>query len=201
MNTERWIAPGSSCVPTEAFGMSGCRCRYRSRQSCICRALSSRASRCRTSGAGARRRPAVARARSSLAAVLPAPAKATSNTKSWAAARAGVTHFKLTGGEPTARKDLPVLVEMLRRIEGVEDLSLTTNGILLEPQLPKLKAAGLNRITVSVDSLREERFAEVTRGGLHAVAVRPYRHGTRTPCALPRAVGSAHAHPGRPDRR
>jgi GTP 3',8-cyclase len=89
-----------------------------------------------------------------------------------AAASAGVTHFKLTGGEPTARRDLPVLVEMLRKIPGVEDLSLTTNGILLganasgeTPLLEKLFAAGLRRITFSLDSLRPERFAKITRGG------------------------------------
>ena len=77
----------------------------------------------------------------------------------------GITHFKLTGGEPTARKDLPVLVEMLRKIPGVEDLSLTTNGILLAPLLPRLREAGLNRITVSLDSLRPDRFRQITRGG------------------------------------
>jgi len=82
-----------------------------------------------------------------------------------AAASAGITHFKLTGGEPTARKDLPDLVRMLRGIQGVEDLSLTTNGILLAPLLEKLKAAGLNRITISLDSLSPERFREITRGG------------------------------------
>jgi len=85
-----------------------------------------------------------------------------------AAASAGITHFKLTGGEPTARRDLPVLVEMLRRIEGVEDMSLTTNGILLggeSPLLGKLHAAGLRRITISLDSLKPERFRQITRGG------------------------------------
>jgi len=85
-----------------------------------------------------------------------------------AAASAGITHFKLTGGEPTARRDLPVLVDMLRRIQGVQDLSLTTNGILLGGEsklLEKLHAAGLNRITISLDSLRPERFAQITRGG------------------------------------
>jgi len=82
-----------------------------------------------------------------------------------ASVRLGITHFKLTGGEPTARKDLPVLVALLRAIDGVRDLSLTTNGILLGPQLVKLKAAGLDRITVSMDSLRPERFSEITRGG------------------------------------
>ncbi len=81
------------------------------------------------------------------------------------AASAGITHFKLTGGEPTARRDLPDLVRMLRQIPGVEDLSLTTNGILLAPLLDKLKAAGLNRLTISLDSLKPDRFATITRGG------------------------------------
>jgi cyclic pyranopterin phosphate synthase len=82
-----------------------------------------------------------------------------------AAASAGISHFKLTGGEPTARRDLPELVGMLRGIAGVRDLSLTTNGILLEPLLPKLKAAGLNRLTISLDSLKADRFEKITRGG------------------------------------
>jgi cyclic pyranopterin phosphate synthase len=80
-----------------------------------------------------------------------------------AAARLGVTHFKLTGGEPTARRDLPELVRMLAPIPGVKDLSLTTNGVLLSPMLEGLHAAGLRRVTVSLDSLRPERFAEITR--------------------------------------
>src|ERR1035437_9395918 len=74
----------------------------------------------------------------------------------------GLTHFKLTGGEPTARRDLPTLVDMLRQIPGVRDLSLTTNGILLAPMLEKLHAAGLNRITISLDSLRPDRFHQIT---------------------------------------
>jgi cyclic pyranopterin phosphate synthase len=77
----------------------------------------------------------------------------------------GLTHFKLTGGEPTARRDLPTLVAMLRKIPGVQDLSLTTNGILLAPLLEKFHAAGLNRLTISLDSLRPDRFSEITRGG------------------------------------
>ena len=87
-----------------------------------------------------------------------------------AAASAGITHFKLTGGEPAARRDLPVLVEMLRQIEGVEDLSMTSNGTLLGGQaggatlLRKLHAAGLKRITLSLDSLQPQRFARITRG-------------------------------------
>ncbi len=82
-----------------------------------------------------------------------------------AAAGMGVTHFKLTGGEPTARRDLPELVRMLAPIEGVKDLSLTTNGILLAPMLAPLWGAGLRRLTVSLDSLRPERFSQITRGG------------------------------------
>jgi GTP 3',8-cyclase len=85
-----------------------------------------------------------------------------------AAAGAGITHFKLTGGEPTARRDLPVLVEMLRKIPGVVDLSLTTNGILLggnTPLLGRLREGGLGRITFSLDTLKPERFRQITRGG------------------------------------
>jgi cyclic pyranopterin phosphate synthase len=82
-----------------------------------------------------------------------------------AAVDLGITHFKLTGGEPTARRDLPILARMLKAIPGVADLSLTTNGILLGPMLEKLKAAGLDRITISLDSLKPDRFAEITRGG------------------------------------
>ena len=82
-----------------------------------------------------------------------------------ASAGLGITHFKLTGGEPTARRDLPVLIDMLRLVPGVEDLSLTTNGILLAPMLERLRDAGLSRITISLDSLRPERFAAITRGG------------------------------------
>jgi cyclic pyranopterin phosphate synthase len=82
-----------------------------------------------------------------------------------ASAALGITHFKLTGGEPTARKDLHILAAMLRKIPGVHDLSLTTNGILLAPMLPKLKDAGVSRITISLDSLKPQRFSDITRGG------------------------------------
>ena len=82
-----------------------------------------------------------------------------------ASAALGITHFKLTGGEPTSRRDLPVLVAMLRAIPGVQDLSLTTNGILLAPMLAGLKAAGLDRLTISMDSLKPEKFRTITRGG------------------------------------
>ncbi len=75
----------------------------------------------------------------------------------------GVDEIRLTGGEPLVRRDLPVLVEKLARTEGVRDLSLTTNGVLLDRLAAPLVAAGLRRINVSLDSLSHVRFAEITR--------------------------------------
>src|SRR5688500_12361002 len=75
----------------------------------------------------------------------------------------GIRRFKRTGGEPTVRHGLVELVYRLARIPGVEDLSLTTNGLLLRGLARPLKDAGLNRVTVSVDSLRADRFRRVTR--------------------------------------
>ena len=75
----------------------------------------------------------------------------------------GVGEVRLTGGEPLVRRDLPLLVDMLARIPGVEDLSLTTNGILLDRLAEPLVAAGLRRLNVSLDTLDHVRFAEITR--------------------------------------
>ncbi|MDX6510447.1 MAG: 3,8-cyclase [Gaiellaceae bacterium] len=75
----------------------------------------------------------------------------------------GVDEVRLTGGEPLVRRDLPALVEMLAGIPGVRDLSLTTNGVLLDRLAGPLVAAGLKRINVSLDSLSHVRFAELTR--------------------------------------
>ncbi len=75
----------------------------------------------------------------------------------------GVDEVRLTGGEPLVRRDLPTLVGMLSSIEGVNDLSLTTNGVLLDRLAGPLVAAGLRRINVSLDSLSHVRFAEITR--------------------------------------
>src|SRR5207253_4026070 len=77
----------------------------------------------------------------------------------------GIRRFKLTGGEPTVRHGLVDLVGRLRAIDGVEDLSLTTNGQRLEDLAGPLKEAGLDRVTVSVDSLRPDRFKKITRTG------------------------------------
>jgi cyclic pyranopterin phosphate synthase len=75
----------------------------------------------------------------------------------------GVRDVRLTGGEPLVRREFPKLVEMLARIDGLEDLSLTTNGYLLEQMAGDLAAAGLLRINVSLDSLSRDRFFQITR--------------------------------------
>jgi cyclic pyranopterin phosphate synthase len=75
----------------------------------------------------------------------------------------GVDKVRLTGGEPLLRRDLQALVAMLSAKSGVRDLALTTNGILLTDQIDRLKAAGLGRITVSLDTLRRDRFLALTR--------------------------------------
>jgi cyclic pyranopterin phosphate synthase len=75
----------------------------------------------------------------------------------------GVEEVRLTGGEPLARRNLPALVDLLADIPGVEDLSLTTNGVLLDRFAAPLVEAGLKRLNVSLDSLSHVRFAEMTR--------------------------------------
>ncbi len=75
----------------------------------------------------------------------------------------GVDEVRLTGGEPLVRRDLPVLVSLLSETPGVRDLSLTTNGVLLDRLAGPLVEAGLTRLNVSLDSLSHVRFAEITR--------------------------------------
>jgi GTP 3',8-cyclase len=75
----------------------------------------------------------------------------------------GVSEVRLTGGEPLIRRELPELVRMLAETPGVDDLSLTTNGILLDRLAGPLVDAGLQRLNVSLDSLNHTRFAEITR--------------------------------------
>jgi GTP 3',8-cyclase len=77
----------------------------------------------------------------------------------------GVTKIRLTGGEPLLRPELPRLVERLARIDGLTDLTLTTNGLLLAQQASALKAAGLSRLTVSMDSLDPVTFARMSGAG------------------------------------
>jgi cyclic pyranopterin phosphate synthase len=75
----------------------------------------------------------------------------------------GVSGVRLTGGEPLLRADLPRLVKMLYAIDGIDDLSLTTNGIGLRGQVAALAQAGLRRVNVSLDSLDPKRFHELSR--------------------------------------
>lgn len=79
------------------------------------------------------------------------------------AAPLGVNKLRLTGGEPLLRKDLAKLVAMLREIPGVDDLGLTTNGLLLAQQAKGLHDAGLHRLNVSLDTLDPERFRQLAR--------------------------------------
>jgi len=77
----------------------------------------------------------------------------------------GVRRLRLTGGEPTLRRELPLLVAMLRGIPGIEELALSTNGLRLSELAAPLRRAGVDRLNVSVDSLDPDRFARITRGG------------------------------------
>ena len=83
-------------------------------------------------------------------------------------ARLGVTKLRLTGGEPLLRHDLPNLVSLLRHHRSITDLALTTNGILLGRYAAALRSAGLDRVTVSLDSLRPERIVAFARSARHA---------------------------------
>ncbi len=82
-----------------------------------------------------------------------------------AAAELGVTKVRITGGEPLVRSGLPRLIEMLARIETIDDISLTTNGILLSRYAAELKSAGLQRVNVSLDTLKPDKFKLITGGG------------------------------------
>lgn len=77
----------------------------------------------------------------------------------------GITKVRLTGGEPLVRKDIVALVRRIAELKGVDDLSMTTNGILLSKYADKLKEAGLLRVNISLDTLSPSRYAEITRGG------------------------------------
>jgi cyclic pyranopterin phosphate synthase len=80
-------------------------------------------------------------------------------------ARLGVSRLRLTGGEPTVRRDLVSLVGMLRTIPGIRDIALSTNGHLLSELARPLRDAGVDRLNVSVDTLDPARFAAITRRG------------------------------------
>lgn len=84
----------------------------------------------------------------------------------------GISKVRITGGEPLVRRDLPELVHMLSGLEGLDDISLTTNGLLLPRLAPLLKDSGLKRVNISLDSVDPERYAYLTRGGSLEQAVR-----------------------------
>src|SRR5690349_16245767 len=84
----------------------------------------------------------------------------------------GAGKVRLTGGEPLLRHDLPALVRRLARTPGVEDLALTTNGLLLAEHVEELKQAGITRVTVSLDTLEPGRFQALTRSKNHADVLR-----------------------------
>ena len=93
----------------------------------------------------------------------------------------GVKKLRITGGEPLLRNDLPTLVAMLAGIEGLEDLTLTTNGYLLAQQAQSLKDAGLKRVTVSLDSLDDDIFKKMNGRGF---APRRVLHGIERAAAV-----------------
>jgi len=82
-----------------------------------------------------------------------------------AAADLGVTKIRLTGGEPLARLGIVDLVALLARVPGIDDLSMTTNGTLLADKAAALVEAGLDRVNVSLDTLKPDRFSQITRRG------------------------------------
>lgn len=82
-----------------------------------------------------------------------------------AAAELGIKKLKITGGEPLVRKDVPTLVRMLHDISGIEQVTLTTNGILLDKYIDELVDCGLDGVNISIDSLDPERYKKVTRVG------------------------------------
>jgi GTP 3',8-cyclase len=77
----------------------------------------------------------------------------------------GVTKVRITGGEPLVRKGIVTLVRMISVIEGIKDLSMTTNGVLLKQFAQDLRASGLQRVNISLDTIDPEKFASITRSG------------------------------------
>jgi cyclic pyranopterin phosphate synthase len=82
-----------------------------------------------------------------------------------AASELGIKKIRITGGEPLMRKRLPWLIGCIRQIPGIEDLSITTNGVYLEKYARSLADAGLDRVNVSLDTMRPERYKKITGGG------------------------------------
>ena len=81
------------------------------------------------------------------------------------AAALGISRIKLTGGEPLVRRGLPDLLRMIKEISGIEQVTLTTNGILLKDKINELVSNGLDGVNISIDTLDPARYADITRGG------------------------------------
>lgn len=77
----------------------------------------------------------------------------------------GIDKVRVTGGEPLTRKNIVYLIKLLAIIDGIKDLSLTTNGVLLEEFAKPLKDAGLHRVNISLDTVDPEKYKDITRGG------------------------------------
>jgi cyclic pyranopterin phosphate synthase len=88
------------------------------------------------------------------------------HTVARAAAELGINKVRLTGGEPLVRSGLSELIRMLAQIDGIDDISLTTNGTLLSHYAAELKQAGLHRVNVSLDTLKQDKFSLITRSNL-----------------------------------
>jgi cyclic pyranopterin phosphate synthase len=77
----------------------------------------------------------------------------------------GIEKIRLTGGEPLVKKNIEFLVDRIGALEGLRDFGMTTNGTMLKERAKELKASGLHRVNISLDTLKEERYREITRGG------------------------------------
>jgi cyclic pyranopterin phosphate synthase len=84
----------------------------------------------------------------------------------------GLRRLRITGGEPTIRPELPVLIRLLRAVPGIEDIALSTNGVRLPAMAAEYRAAGLDRVNISADSLRPERISAIARRDLGFEPVR-----------------------------
>lgn len=96
-----------------------------------------------------------------------------------AAVELGVRKIRITGGEPLARDGIVAFIALLGKIEGLADISLTTNGLLLEDLAKPLAKAGLKRINVSLDSLKTDKYRQITRGGSLAKVLKGIKEAAR----------------------
>lgn len=80
-------------------------------------------------------------------------------------AKMGITKIRITGGEPLVRKNLAHLIKEIANVPGIDDLAITTNGILLPKYAAELQKAGLKRVNISLDTLKPEQYKKITRGG------------------------------------